>query len=372
MASLPWVIKYRPAKFTELVFSDDTHFEALKWLRNFKSGSLLNITGGCGIGKSLLVNAIAKVLNYNVLEFSELKIETFNDLETSRNIDGKRNLLLIEEFDIPSHGWINRFSNFKIPVIITSSTSVGKNLKVLKIRNPSNEAVLNCIEAILLKEDAFIDRTTIFKLCTICNNDIRSIINYCQLLSKTPTFHDLKILERFFPGNIFKICKDFLNRRMRLVDLEKLFSVRIADICLNSALQNCSSQNMMKTMVAFSDIYSLPEKYHFLALEPLNQLQTDFIYTKEMNINISNKHGNEDVMNYFPFYKRNLQDRSSVFHLQKIFETYNIENLSETDKEIKNYIFHNPIDSKVFKYHYNQGSSSAVKRDITISELLDL
>jgi len=372
MTNVPWITKHKPQKFTELYFSDDTHFEALKWLKNCKNGSLLNIIGGCGTGKSVLVYAIAKALDYNVLEISELKFDTLEEIDVSRNLKNTKNLLLVEEFDIPHTSWIGKLSNLKIPVIVVSTSSIGKAFKTLKIQRPSNETVLSCIDSILMREDASVDRKLIFKLCEICNYDLRSIINYCQLFSKNPVSCDLKIVERVSPKSFFSICKIVLSKRSRIGELEVFYSPKIANLCLNSILENSKDTHVFKVFESFSEIYTLPEKYHFLVLDSLNQIQADFVYKKETNVESVKMHGHEDCLNFLQFYKRNLQDRASVAHLQEIFEKYKPKNLSEIDLEIKNFIDFKAIDQKVFKYKYNHGSSSAVKRDIKICEIMDL
>ena len=46
-----------------------------------------------------------------------------------------------------------------------------------------------------------------------------------------------------------------------------------------------------------------------------------------------------------------------------------MENLNKIDKEIEEYFDFNLIENKRFKFKFNSGSSSAVKRDISLSEI---
>lgn len=371
MENYSWFIKHRPIKFTEILCSDDTHFQALKWLKQCKNGGILHISGDYGIGKTSLALAVAKIFKYNVLNLSDINFEHLQVLKKSQSFYNCKNLLLVDENDLPNLGFIKKLASLNIPVIILSQSLYLREYYTLKLKQLSKENILIYIKKILEKEGSYLEPKVIFKLCELCNHDLRSITNYCQLLRNNPQLTDMKILSRLASSNIFRSCKTILSKRLNFLDLESLYSPKIASLCRNSVLENCSSSQTYSALISASEISLLPEKYQFLTLNAINQTSSDFIYKKDEVVMVSLKKGHEDVLNYLQLYKRDLQNMARIIHLQTIFEMYDIQNLSDIDIQIKNFINFNSIKVPEFKYKYNLGSSAAIKRDVSLKEVLE-
>lgn len=371
MGSPPWFIKHRPVRFTELCFSDETHFEVLEWLRDFQKGSVLHITGGCGTGKTSLVHSVAKALRYNVVEYADTKVEHVGQLNFAKTLDNAPNLLLIDEGDAPSMGLLHRLRSLDLPVVITSTSLLLKDFTVLRVGKPNSEQILAAVKSILRKEGLSLDSRIVLRLSETCNFDFRAVINYCQLFSTGHEIKNLKTIERISSTNIFAACKSVLGRRMRLLELESLYSPRVPALCLASIMEGGSAGGL-RCFEALSEVSALPEGYQFLVLDPLNRVRNEFVYKKEETVEVSNRHGHEDPANFLPLYKRDLRNRASVLHLQKIFELYKIEGLSDLDREIKEFVDFTSIERKTFRYRFNPGSSSAVRRDTTVKEIMEI
>lgn len=367
-----WFRKHRPNKFTELLFSNDTHFMALKWLKNFKKGSTLHIIGGYGYGKTSLVYCIAKTLKYNVIEVSDIKIENIKQLDYKNNLQNNLNLLLVDECDIPNLGWLKYLKDLDVPVIITTTTLFLKNYTTLKMIRPSTEMILNYIKCVLTKENSNINHGIILQLAETCNYDFRAVLNYAQLLKRYKYKMDLKIIDRISSSNVFKSCTSIFEDRKKFDILESVYTLNMVDLCLNSILANSNRTNeVLKLYSEISDTLILPEKYNFIILDRINSFRCKFSYLRnEFTHEINSKR--QSFCNYFiPFYRRDILDFKKIEMLQNIIKKCKNGNFSDDDLEIlKIKSFIEPT-AKEFKYRYNLGSSSAAKRDTTIDEILN-
>ncbi|ELA40998.1 uncharacterized protein VICG_01957 [Vittaforma corneae ATCC 50505] len=372
MGSLPWFIKYRPSKFTELYFPDDSGFKLLQWLRNAQQGSILNLFGAVGTGKTSLVYAVAKALKYRVIEYDTIQDKDPKDVGKSKSIEGLKPLILVNESDVPISVVHQKFHNLNAPVIFTTSNTLARDVESLKIHSPSSEIILNSVRSILKSENRWLDDRFILRLCEACSYDFRSVINYCQVFSRSSEIKDLAMVEKIASQNITSACRLILSKRMSLRELETLYSEKLLDLCLSSVLENSKDVGLLKAIESVSELASFPERLKFLSIDGLNKLRSDFIYKKEDALPAENFHGHEDPLQYLPLYHRNLQNKQSVLHLQAIFNKYQIKDLPAVDQEIKDHIGLTSIDTRVLKYKHSLGSSSAVKRDISLKELLDL
>jgi hypothetical protein len=372
MSIIPWFIKYKPSKFTELQLLDDSGFKFLEWLRTAQRGSILNLIGPIGCGKTSLVYTGAKAIKYKVIEYENIQSEELKSIEKSRNFENHRFLILADESDIHYTLLLQKFRNFSIPIVFTTTNFASKDLKSIKMPCANSEIVLNIIKKILKEEKRQLDDKFILRISEICCYDIRLIINYCQIFSRSPNIKDLIIIDKIASQNISSMCRSMLSREISLVGLENMYSEKLQNLCLSSALENNNDPALIKAIESISEFAGYPEKFKFLSLENLNRLRSEFIYKKEEQPQITEFHEYEDPLHYLPLYHRDLYNYKSILHLQSIFNRYKPRQLSAIDQEIKDYVATGNIDSRMFKYKYNIGSSSAVKKDMTLNEIFDL
>lgn len=368
----PWSEKHRPKKFTELHFSDDAGLKLLSWLSKAGKGSVLNLCGS--LGKTCLVYTAAKALNFNVINY-----DTTKDLNnaTQKNVNSLKNLLVVDESEMLTATTPQKIANMnlQIPIIIVTSNSVFPNTQpavdTIRISSLGYDTILKTSKHVLKVEKKSLNDKFILRLCEWCNGDIRSVINYVQLYSSCEDeTKDLRIIERTAIPSITSACRSIFNKRLSLNDLSKLYSEKMLRLCLRSALEKSNDTNVLKAIESISELSMLPENFRYLSLDFLNRINSDFVYIKEEDINITNKHGHEDPLNFLPFYHRNLQNTDCIKHLQAIFKAYKIEKLAGIDKEINDYVEMKSVNSNTFKYKYNFGSSAAVRKDVSLKEFL--
>lgn len=125
-----WVEKYHPRRFTDLVSVDDSCVRFLQWATQWKSficekkstenfqnfeaynyekiGSVILLSGGPGVGKTTLVQVVARTAGFNLIEINASdersgdhlwsKIETSISSNSIQDL-GKPNMILLDEID---------------------------------------------------------------------------------------------------------------------------------------------------------------------------------------------------------------------------------------------------------------------------------
>lgn len=372
MSISPWFIRHGPVKFTELKFFDDSGFKALEWLKNAQKGYILNIYGPVGCGKTSLVFSIAKALKYKVIEYESIQQEDLKTIGKYKSFENLKPLILVDESDITFNFNLQKFYGLNVPVILTSTNLINKDINYIKVQIPNSEIILNTARNILRQENRVLDDRFILRLCEVCNYDFRLVINYCQVFSKSPNIKDLDIVDKVASQSITSMCRTILNKRLSLLGLESIYSEKLMNLCLSSAFENNCDFTLLKSIQQISEFSEYPEKFKFASIDELNKIRADFIYKKEDPLQNEKFHGHEDPIHFLPLYNRNMHDSKSILHLQAIFNKYQIEPETVIDKEIKDYIGFTTVESRIFKFRYNMGSSSAVKRDITLKDLLNI
>lgn len=385
MRAVPWFIKYKAKKFTELVFSTDVHIRTLQWLTKAKNG-VLHVTGPVGSGKTVLVHAAAAALKYNVTEIHDDEFECIKDYAQHHGVglNKRRNLLLIDEGAIPTAA-VPTIAQYLVglsknmPIIVTSTELRLKGVETFRTDKMTVENVHQAVKRVLRLENGEgyqIDDRAISKLAALCNSDLRQVLNYAQLYSKSLcNSRLLGKIEHISGSNIFLLCDRLFKRRIRFAELESTYDNRSFDLCLGSLMAGCQNVGFIaKYLAKASAAAGLPRSYEFLELDHINQHVGDFVYQKEMQhpkkqLSFSQRC---DPLHFLPHIIRNKNNHRSTRHLQAIFRSYGLKNLSGVDSEILNLAEFEAVESKSFKYKYNQGSSNAVRRDISLSEILEL
>ncbi len=225
-----WTEKYKPSRISEVIGQQKAVQDVLSWLSNWKPGNALLLYGPPGVGKTALVEAIAKEKNLDLLQLNASDERTAINIEkvlmdSSRTFtlfkSGK--IILIDEVDGISStdkgsigAIIKIIKTSRFPVILVANDPWEPKLRPLrphiklvkfnKLHSASIEKRLHEIcrsEGIMVKDNALKD------LARWSQGDLRSAINDLQLVAlgkKSISIKDLEVLGyRERESNIFEI-----------------------------------------------------------------------------------------------------------------------------------------------------------------------
>ncbi|NIM46985.1 MAG: replication factor C large subunit [Candidatus Aenigmarchaeota archaeon] len=214
------VEKYRPKRLVEIVGQKTIVKSITDWLKRWKPGKAFLLYGPTGIGKTLIVDIIAKENKFNLIEINASNKnaasyirEVLMPASKEGSLLNKR-LILIDEIDSFSDRGalteiIKTIKQSASPVIMTANNAYDKKLRTLRnycIPLRVNRIPVNLIERelnkIALKEKIKISRDVIRRIAMNSDGDIRSAINDLEIFSKDTEFgiRDKK-------KDIFKILK---------------------------------------------------------------------------------------------------------------------------------------------------------------------
>jgi replication factor C large subunit len=198
-----WSEKHRPRTVQEMVGNENARLAAIKWLAGWVSGSRpLLLVGPPGTGKTTLVHALARQLDYDVVEMNAsdmrnkeaLQARIIPILQNTANLIGKKMMLFLDEVDGISGRedtggldiLIDLMKEPTVPVIMAAnekSLKIRKLVKACKMVEFSpvpSRLLLLLLDHILQSEGVKLgpgDRTSIVDNS---RGDIRSLLNSAQ------------------------------------------------------------------------------------------------------------------------------------------------------------------------------------------------
>ncbi|GFE53331.1 replication factor C [Babesia ovis] len=269
-----WLNKYHPRYFSDLLTEESINIEVLEWLRSWKcsklhpgdkKGTALNqgkkqfnaqkptevktagesetpkillLGGPAGVGKSTVVNVLARHCGFDVVEINASEdrskdkiLPTIKGIITANAISKHRpNLCLLEEVDglhaaegqlIGALKDLNQKNMIKRPIVCICNDLYDKNLrelrqiaKVVVVETCDSEALRHRLANIAELEGYKIDEQLIDDLMKMHHNDIRSCITALEFIIKNPDLADnLDLFAKDRSQDMITFLRDLFNPR---------------------------------------------------------------------------------------------------------------------------------------------------------------
>jgi replication factor C subunit 1 len=231
--------KYRPMHYDDIIGNKININAIVSWLSNWsEKKKMLIVWGPCGVGKSLAVDLILRINNYNIIDLSTddergkdyMKRNIKPVIKVLKSVSGKKNVLKVEDIDCSSdYGFISSLvdctKETRIPIICTCNDLYTLSLKPL--RELSNEIKFQKIEAneivfkhfrnIIKRENIKINENS---LRSLFHGDVRNMLNNLQGLptssSSSSSSSSLSTLDSKKDNNsclsLFDLTKDMLSQ----------------------------------------------------------------------------------------------------------------------------------------------------------------
>ena len=197
-----WSEVYRPLAVEQLIGNEESRIAVVKWLSRWINGSKpLLLIGPPGVGKTSLVHALARLLDYDLIELNASDTRNSKGLESrirpmfdNASIFGKKMLLFLDEVDgISSREdaggmefLIRMIKEPIIPIIMAANLRVTKIKELVKVCkviefNPIPPRLLMLfLDYVLKKENKKSDLDQKVSIVNNSHGDVRSLLNSAQ------------------------------------------------------------------------------------------------------------------------------------------------------------------------------------------------
>jgi len=242
------ISKYRPYKLSDLIGQDNIIRTIKLWLSGWKKGEGLLLHGPSGIGKTLIVDVIAKENKWDLIEINASDKRSASMLEEieeklKQGTIFKKRIVLIDEVDgvYEENGGgtksiVNIIKESNYPVILTANNIYEKRMleikqccRLLKMRRLPVNSVVKKLKEICYKEGIKVDESTLYDIAINSKGDIRAAINDLESIK----IGNNKIHKREKSTDIFEVLKALfkykdLNYITKIIencdkDLEEIF-----------------------------------------------------------------------------------------------------------------------------------------------------
>lgn len=391
-----WSEKYRPKRFTELLFSKNIQCDVLRWLKGWTPRAKpLLICGPPGYGKTTLVTIVGRLLGYHVVEINAGTCRTQDladriiGLSQCSTLTNKKNLVLVDEVDCIAQDIMFTRSLTKnsqrifVPVVFTCNDKYSLQtgcFDVVIVQRPRAVDVADRLVQVLKQEEAVFDKRTLLYLAEECGGDFRAILNTLQVMSPKALSSGVQTVRTLLRSH-FQVAGDALaQRENRFAYYERYCTSHVSSIIGNSYTNiDTSLRNLSGICESLSVADLLPEDYHFLPIDKFYKTGArNIIWTVPKPLVCSRRTRSDHTMyctHTLPFFRLFKEDRNNytlIEHLKLIVDRYKIED-TEWVAFVKNFVFIKKVERrKEFRYRYKEGYSMAVRRDISVSRLLCL
>ncbi|MBN1156639.1 replication factor C large subunit [Candidatus Woesearchaeota archaeon] len=268
----PWTKKYEPKKANEIIGQNEAITRIRDFLKNFKrqnrKAALLH--GPNGSGKTVAVYAVARELNYEILEVNASDFRNKEKVESvvgsaigQRSLFGGEKLILADEVDGLSgtndrgglQALMKIMEKAQFPIILTANDPFSQKFNTLRNKTRMIEFkplayldIFAILESICKKEGIKFDELSLKGLARRAGGDMRAAINDLQSVSSQTS-------------EIGKDYLDILGSRDEVITIQdaltRILKTTKPDIAL-SALNNVH-ENMDQVMLWLDE--NLPKEY---------------------------------------------------------------------------------------------------------------
>ncbi len=210
-----WAEKYKPEKLEGVVGQKKAILETMEWLKKWKPGNALLFCGSPGVGKSLVVEILAKERELDLIQLNASdernpeKIENFMQTTKTKALFRKGKIILIDEVDgISGHerggvgAVVKLIKESMFPVFLVANDPWASKLrplrphvKMIKFHKVPTPSIAKRLKEILGKEGVEAGPEVLKNLARWSQGDLRSAINDLQTISQGKTGLKAKDLE---------------------------------------------------------------------------------------------------------------------------------------------------------------------------------
>ena len=218
--------KYKPKSLKE-IFGHDSQIQELKKYILQKKPVLIH--GLTGIGKTAAIYALAKDLDYELLEINSSDLRNKEQIDTivknflqQKSLFQKEKLVLIDEVDginASDRGGLQEliklFEDAEYPIVLIANNpwdskfkTLRQKCKLIEFKKLSNELIFNVINNINKKEKLNISKELLNEISKNSKGDLRSAILDLELAKLSDKNIDLREKKE----TIFNVLKEIFNK----------------------------------------------------------------------------------------------------------------------------------------------------------------
>ncbi|NPA05356.1 MAG: replication factor C large subunit [Crenarchaeota archaeon] len=208
---LPWVIKYRPKRISDVANQEQAKKLFIPWLQSWLRGRIPEkkaalFYGPPGCGKTSLVEAAAHEYKLELIEMNASDFRRKEDIEriaktaaTQLSLFGRRRIILLDEVDgisgTADRGGLEAILELirvtRHPVVMTANDPWSQRLRSLReasllvpFNRLSNRVVVEVLSRICEAEHVYCERAALMYIAKRAEGDLRSAINDLQAIAE--------------------------------------------------------------------------------------------------------------------------------------------------------------------------------------------